>query len=147
MVINDGGFLGQERLNNDLAMAVDPGNSDIVYVAWADNAGPNYTLRVRRSLNRGVDWSGDLLTVDNATMTSMAINGVGQVGLMYQQVNAGNWETHFRRTTDTSGVSWDDTTLSVAPDNTPVKAFDPYLGDWARVVAVGPPILRRVLRQ
>jgi hypothetical protein len=138
VVINDGGFLGQERLNNDLAIAVDPTNSDIVYVAWADNAGPNYTLRVRRSINRGVDWSGDLLTADNATMTSMAINGLGQVGLMYQQVNAGNWETHFRRTTDGTGTTWDDTTLSVTPDNAPAKQFDPYLGDWARLVAVGP---------
>ena len=43
VVINDGGVMGQERLNNDLAIAVDPTNSDIVYVAWADNAGPNYT--------------------------------------------------------------------------------------------------------
>ena len=73
VVINDGGFIGQERLNNDLAIAVDPTNSDVVYVAWADNAGPDYTIRVRRSVNRGVDWSGDLLTVGNATMACLSI--------------------------------------------------------------------------
>ena len=137
VTINDGGSMGQERLNNDLAIAVDPRNSATVYVAWADNNGSNYTLRVRRSVNRGVDWSGDLLTVDNATMTSLAINSRGKVGLMYQQSKDGKWETHFRRTTDDSGSSWDDTLLSKTPDSTPVKVFDPYLGDWARIVAVG----------
>ncbi len=73
VVINDGGFLGLERLNNDLTIAVDPRDSNNVYLAWADNAGPNYTLRVRRSLNRGMDWSSDLLTVENATMAGLAI--------------------------------------------------------------------------
>ena len=135
VVIDDGGILGQERLNNDLAIAVDPTNSDVVYLAWADNAGANYTLRVRRSLNRGVDWSGDLLTVDNATMACLAINGAGVAGLMYQQVSGANWETHFRRTSD--GTNWSDVTLSTSPANTPPRQFHPYLGDWARVVAVG----------
>jgi hypothetical protein len=136
VVITDGASMGQERLNNDLAIAVDPTNSDTVYVAWADNAGPNYTLRVRRSTNRGVDWSGDLLTVENATMTSLAINSAGRVGLMYQLFNSNKWETHFRRTTDDSGTNWDDLTLSVTPADTPIMTFPPYLGDWARVVAV-----------
>jgi hypothetical protein len=137
VVINDGGFIGQERLNNDLIIAVNPSNSDIVYIAWADNAGPNYTIRVRRSLNRGVMWSGDLLTADSATMTSMTINSTGKVGLLYQKVNSGNWETHFQSTTDSSGTHWDDAILSVASSTTPAKIYDPYLGDWARVVAVG----------
>ena len=137
IVINDGGFIGQERLNNDLIIAVNPSNSDIVYIAWADNAGPNYTIRVRRSLNRGATWSGDLLTADNATMTSMTINSTGKVGIMYQKVNSGNWETHFQTTTDSSGTHWDDAILSVASASTPAKQYDPYLGDWARVVAIG----------
>src|SRR5205823_10597043 len=51
--------LGGIRLANDLSIAVDPSNSDVVYIVWGDNAGPHYTLRVRRSLNRGEDWSDD----------------------------------------------------------------------------------------
>jgi hypothetical protein len=137
VAINDGGVLGQERLNNDLAIAVDPSNSDVVYVAWADNATNGYTLRVRRSLNRGVDWSNDLLTVANATMTGLAINSAGTVGLMYQQLAGDNWETHFRRTTDATGTAWDDLVLSRTPSSTPQAVFQPYLGDWARIVAVG----------
>lgn len=137
VTINDGGTMGQERLNNDIAIAVDPRMSATVYVAWADNNGSSYTLRVRRSTNRGVDWSGDLLTVDNATMTSLAINSRGKVGLLYQQSKDGKWETHFRRTTDDSGTSWDDVVLSKTSDSAPVKVFDPYLGDWSRIVAVG----------
>jgi hypothetical protein len=137
VVINDGGFIGQERLNNDLAIAVDPTNSDVVWVAWADNAGANYTIRVRRSLNRGVDWSGDLLTVGNATMACLSINTTGVVGLMYQQVVGSNWETHFRRTTDGTGTAWSDLTLNRSPSGQPVSSFQPYLGDWARNVAVG----------
>ena len=75
-----------------------PTDSDVVYVAWADNADRRYTIRVRRSLNRGVDWSGDLLTVPNATMAALAINTAGEVALMCQVVNGGRWETHLRRT-------------------------------------------------
>jgi hypothetical protein len=137
VTINDGGFLALERLNNDLAIAVDPRTSSTVYVAWADNNGANYTLRVRRSTDRGVTWSGDLLTVDNATMTSLAINSRGKVGLMYQQVKDSKWETHFRRTTDDSGTNWDDITLAKTPSAAPGRVYSPYLGDWARLVAVG----------
>ncbi len=137
VVINDGGFIGQERLNNDLAIAVDPTNSDVVYIAWADNAGANYTIRVRRSVNRGVDWSGDLLTVSNATMAGLSINSAGVVGLMYQQVVGSNWETHFRRTTDGTGTAWSDLTLNKSPSATPVASSQPYLGDWARTAAAG----------
>src|SRR4051794_24063974 len=85
VVIDDGGVLGQERLNNDLTIAVDPTDSNVVYIAWADNVDAEYTIRVRRSINRGVDWSGDLLTVPNATMACLGINTAGTVGLMYQQ--------------------------------------------------------------
>ena len=129
VTINDGGTLGGERLNNDFAAAVDPGNSDVIYIAWADNAGPTYTIRVRRSLNRGVDWSGDLLTVDNATETTLAISSRGTVGLAYMQFVGGNWETHFRSTSD--GTTWDDTLLART-------ATGGFIGDWMRLMAVGP---------
>jgi len=129
--------MGQERLNNDLAIAVDPSNSDIVYVAWADNSEKSYTLRVRRSTNRGVDWSGDLLTVPNATMAGLAINSVGRVGLMYQRLNGSRWETHLQRTTNPQATAWGDLVLSTTPAHTPRAVFDPYLGDWARIVSAG----------
>ncbi|KIP17982.1 hypothetical protein KY49_3608 [Burkholderia sp. MSHR3999] len=130
VVINDPGNLGGIRLDNDLNVAVDPTNSDIVYIVWCDNAGPSYTLRVRRSLNRGADWSGDLLVADNAALATLAINSQGTVGLFYQQLVAGRMETHFRSTSD--GVMWDDTLLART-------ATSPaFTGDYARMVALGP---------
>src|SRR5262249_22540090 len=136
--VNVGANMGQERLlGNDLAIAVDPRNSSTVYLVWADNSGSSYTLRARRSTDKGVTWSGDLLTADSATMASLTINSRGVVGLMYQQLKNGNWETHFRRTTDESGANWDDAVLSKTPSAAPLIAGTPYLGDWARVVAVG----------
>jgi hypothetical protein len=124
------GTIGGVRLNNDFNIAVDPTNSSTVYIVWCDNAGPNYTLRVRRSLNRGVDWSGDLLTADNATLATMIINSQGTVGLLYQQLVAGNMETHFRTTSD--GTNWDDMLLART-------ATSPsFAGDYARLFSVGP---------
>jgi len=121
--------LGGQRLNNDLSIAVDPSDSAKVYLVWGDNAGPNYTLRVRRSLDRGNSWSNDLLTVDNATLACLAINSDGRVGFMYQQLVAGKWETHFRRTTDATGQIWDDIILART-------ATAGLLADYARVSSV-----------
>ena len=126
--INEGS-LGGVRLNNDYNVAVDPGNSDVVYLVWCDDADPSYTLRVRRSVNRGVDWSGDLLVVANAALATLTINSRGTVGLLYQQLAAGQMETHFRATND--GTTWDDTVLArTATTGT-------FTGDYARLVAIG----------
>ena len=63
-------------IGSTLSIAVDPNNSDIVYVAWADriNNGATYTVHLRRSTNRGVSWSGDLVTVPNATNAAVALS-------------------------------------------------------------------------
>ncbi len=58
-------YLGQERVGSHLSVAVDPRNSSVVYVAWADfptGVAP-YSIHVRRSTDRGVTWSGDLRLV------------------------------------------------------------------------------------
>jgi len=47
--------LGQERIGSTLSLAVDPNNGQNVYIAWADNMGPEgkYTIHVRRSSDAG----------------------------------------------------------------------------------------------
>ncbi len=129
VTIDDSAVLAGERWDyTGLAVEVDPNDSDIVYVSWIDqNASGGPTLHVRRSTNRGVDWSGDLLAADNAVIASMAINTRGTVGLAYVQLAAGLWETHFRSTAD--GSSWDDLLLA----RTATKDF---IGDYLRMVAV-----------
>lgn len=133
--------LGQNRLvASNLSVAVHPGNAATVYIAWADRVGVNdYTLHVRRSTDSGATWSADLLTITNATNPALAINTSGQVGFLYQQLTGTapnqRWETHFRRTQ--SGTTWSNVVLANTANNTPAATFQPYLGDYADVIAVG----------
>jgi hypothetical protein len=132
---------GQERfVGSNITLAVDPRDSSRVYIAWADRVGTtDYTLHVRRSETRGTSWTGDLLTITNATNPALAINSHGKVGFLYQQLTGSGtsqrWETHFRRTLD--GVTWDDLTLARPLVGTPTRPYGPYLGDYIHVQAVG----------
>ena len=134
-------FLAQQRQAGNIAIGVDPRDSSRVYLAWCDGlvGSGTYTLHVRRSHDRGQHWgTGDLLSIPNATNVGVAVNEDGHVGLLYQQAagsgGAERWETHFRHSGD-HGQHWADLVLATTPANTPVKTFDPYLGDYAMLVA------------
>jgi hypothetical protein len=139
------GNMGQQRLGaSNMAIAVDPEDSSRVYVAWGDQptATSNQTLHVQRSTDRGVTWSGDLLTVPNAVSPALAINNHRKVGFLYQKLTGSGasqrWETHFTRTKNHDGTVFDDPglVLSTTPSATPSIIFNPYLGDYEHVVAV-----------
>ena len=141
--------IGQERIGSHIAIAVDPraGQSSVVYLAWADRAGTtDYTIHLRRSLDRGVTWStNELLSITNAVNPALAINSDGVVGFLYQQftgtftpgvVTAANrWVTHFRRSSD--GVDWNDLVLATTPANEPAGLGLPYLGDYLHLLCIG----------
>ena len=137
---------GQERfVGSNLSLAVDPRNSGTVYVAWADRVGTSdYTLHVRRSLDRGVTWSNDLRTITNATNPALAINADGTVGFLYQQVFrivTGStairfWITRLERTDD-GFATVQDAVLAGVPADTPAASFLPYIGDYVHLLAVG----------
>jgi hypothetical protein len=134
---------GQQRIGGTISIAVHPHNSSVVYLAWGDRQpGSFLTVHVRRSTDRGVTWSGpgDLLTISNATNAALAITGTGVIGLLYQQVTgtgAGQrWVTHLQRSPN--GIVWTDLVLATVPATSPVKTFDPYVGDYDHLVAVGP---------
>jgi hypothetical protein len=140
------GVPGQQRLGGDIAIAVDPTDSRRVYLAWAQNdpATAVYSLHVRNSTDGGATWSGDLLPpLPMAINASLAANSRGKVGLLYQQLTgtgaAQRWVTHLRRSAD--GLHWDDLVLATVPADTPSVApptgFDPYIGDYAHLMAVG----------
>src|SRR5439155_6224795 len=133
--------LGRNRIGSSLSIAVDPNDSQTVYLAWADGSrfdGSDYTIRVRRSTAGGAagTWSDDLKTVTQATNPALAINNRGKVGFLYQKLTgpAGSqrWETHFETTTDGFTTS---TNLLLA--NVPDNVGDFPLGDYDHVLAVG----------
>lgn len=137
---------GQERrFASHLSIAVDPATSSRVYIAWADlpDGVPPYTLHVRRSDNRGLTWTADLITVTNAANPALAVNNAGKVAFLYQQntpvgapLENQKWQTHVRRSANLGGT-WDDLVLANTPASQPVAATMPYLGDYVQIQAVG----------
>ena len=133
------GTLGQERLGGDVAIAVDPANSAIVYIAYCDVQAGAYTIHVRRSNDRGVTWSADLRTIPNAKNPALAINSASRVGFAYQRVTgtgaSQRWETHLELTTN-EFTTFSDNVLATVPATTPVATFLPYIGDYIHLMAV-----------
>ncbi len=132
---------GQERfVGSNISIAVDPNNSSTVYIAWADRVGTtDYTLHVRRSVDRGVTWSGDLQTITNATNPALAINSNGTVAFLYQQVTGTGvnqrWKTHLQLTNNAFGTV-QDFVLADVPATAPPVGFIPYIGDYVHLMAV-----------
>jgi hypothetical protein len=133
--------LGANRLvASNLSIAVHPNDSATVFIAWAEqDTISNYTLHVRRTTDSGANWSADLLTIPGATNPALAISSNSIIGFLYQQLTGTapnqRWETHFRRTT--TGNTWSDLILADTPDNNPVPTFQPYIGDYCDLIAVG----------
>lgn len=130
---------GQERWGGDISIAVDPRNSSTVYLVYSTRVSGTYTLIVVRSLNKGVTWSGALLSISNARNPAISIGTTGKVGLVYQQITGTGttqrWETHFRTTTNSR--SWTDTILCTQLSQTPVRTFSPYIGDYLHMMTFG----------
>jgi hypothetical protein len=80
-----GGFGQERRLWTSVALATDPNDSQHLFVAWGDTAGPTpgMTLHVRESNNGGVDWgSADLETVNPAMNPALAVSAEGRRGFL-----------------------------------------------------------------
>jgi hypothetical protein len=140
------GTMGNNRLGaSNVSIAVDPRDSDRVYLAYGDAGSPSAsdteTIHVVRSIDRGQSWSSDLLTVTNAMNPEIGISALGTVGVLYQRVVTTNWEAHLVRTTDPDATTFD--TPGVLLANTPVIASNPVLaiqpqiGDCASLRAAG----------
>lgn len=136
---NFNGVLGLQRTGGDVALAVSPSNSDVVYAAYNDDQGVFYMLHVLRSTDGGRTWSADLRTIRNALNPALAINTAGKVGFLYQQLTGSGagqrWESKLELTTN--GSNWNAITLAKVAAGRPALKFDPYLGDYAHLMAEG----------
>jgi len=134
-------IMGQERIGADLAIAVDPSNSSNVWITWCDRvggaSGTDWTLHVSRSTNRGQTWSADVRTITNAKNPALAVNSSGQVGLLYQAYTGTNWNTNLELTSNAWATAATTIALHTASAATPTATFQPYLGDYVRLLAVG----------
>ncbi len=138
-----GTLMGAQRIGSSLSIAVDPRNSQIVYIAWADGTtAANYTIHVRRSGDGGQTWGNDLRTIVQATNPALAVNSNGKVGFLYQQLTGTapnlQWVTHFERTTNAFSTAPTDLILAQFPDG-PCTSFCGAgpIGDYAGLMAIG----------
>jgi hypothetical protein len=133
--------MGQERIGADLTIAVDPTNSSNVWLAWCDRvggvSGTDWTLHVSHSTDHGQIWSADVRTITNAKNPSLAVNSSGQVGLLYQWFTGTNWVTNLELTSDAWSTAATTVALHTASASTPAATFQPYIGDYVRLLAVG----------
>ena len=133
--------LGNEWWGGDLYLAVDPSHSARVYISYSDSrAGAERTLHLRRSLDFGHTWSADLLATPSAKNAAVAVNSVGTIAYLYQQLAGASptlrWQTHLRRSAD--GATWDDVTLADFPaQGAGAPGGSRIVGDYLNMVAVG----------
>jgi hypothetical protein len=135
-------LLGTQRIGSQLAVAVDPTDSQKVYLAWADGtSGSNYTIHLRRSIDKGVTWSGDLRTIVSATNPGLAVSIRGAVGFLYQKLTSpssgDHWETHLERSYDWFANPPTDLILANVPDNNGSYAGQNPIGDYACLISLG----------
>jgi hypothetical protein len=136
-------LLGTQRIGSQIAIAVDPRQSSVVYPTWADGtSAADYTIHLRRSTDSGSSWSTtDLRAVVQGTNPAVAVNSRGAVGFLYQKLvstAAGNrWETHLEVSGDGLFNSPSDVLLANVPDaNGSYTGINP-IGDYASLLAVG----------
>ena len=141
------GYLGNQRLSSQshCSIAADPRQipNYPVYVAWVDSDGSGLpSLHVSVSLDKGLNWfsrsvdAGGKSAIPNATNPALAVNQDGVVALIYQQLTSGMWETHIILSADGFGTK-SDIVLSRFPDAEVARQFDPFIGDYLHLLALG----------
>lgn len=137
--------LGRERVGSDLAMAVDPNNANRVFVAYASvNPVTRLGLQVHvfESTDGGATFAQKYVSPYlQSAQPALAVNACGVVGLLYnaQQIRNGTntLEQHFISTMDDFATVTDSTLANMLDNGIAPFAFNPYLGDFTDLTAVG----------
>lgn len=130
------GNLGQERLGSDLSIAVDPNDATRVFVAYARLTNGNSEINVLMSTDGGSTWTSVYTTGSEAGLPALAVATNGTVGFLFTKFVSGKLETHFIQTANSFSTNQNDT-LSRFTDGNPDPQFDPYIGDYEDLQAVG----------
>jgi hypothetical protein len=140
----NGAALANERMGGELAIAVDPSDWQRVYVAHsAGSSNTDFTVALRRSDDGGATWTGNLLTLANCKNVALAVNAVGRVGFLHQELatvgGVQRWQTRLKQSTNQfTGVASDDILATAPITAAPFTASgNNHLGDYAGLVAVG----------
>jgi hypothetical protein len=139
--------LGQERIaGGDLAIAVDPNNASRVIVAYTNSPSVGVVqLVVTESVNAGQNWTQKFVTPAGVRsgQPALAILANGTVGLLYNQYQPLNGSastgtlSQCLLTTTNDFASVSTTTLASESNSTPTSNFQPYLGDFFDLTAIG----------
>jgi hypothetical protein len=137
--------LGRERIaGGDSAIAIDPNDVNHVVVAYLDAPGANGSgvmqLVVAESTDGGLNWTTKY-TTDSATRSAqpgLAILDDGTIGLLYDNYDpaTNKLSQHFLKTSDDFATT-SDTVLATENNGAAPFNFNPYLGDFFDLHAIG----------
>jgi uncharacterized repeat protein (TIGR01451 family) len=129
--------LGPERLGSGCDVAINPINPGQVYVAYTELIGtkPTAVVRLKSSGSGGAGFSL-LYSVTNASLPALAVAADDTLGLLLAVLNKGNFEIRFYKWFDTS-LPPSIRVLAVFPKDDPKLTWDPYIGDYFTLRAVG----------
>lgn len=130
------GNLGLERLGSDLSIAVDPSNADRVFVACARVVNGQPDIAVLLSTDGGSHWTTAYDAGPGTALPALAVASNGTAGLLFTKLASGYLETHFAQS-NASFSTISEQTLSRFANGTPALQFQPYIGDYQDLVAVG----------
>jgi hypothetical protein len=128
--------LGEERTGSDLGMAVSPADPSTIYVAYDVEVGGLAVARIMMSGDGGSTWAQIYQTSIQSALPDLAVTANGAVGLLYTGYENGNIETHFVQSDDNFATHRDEI-LSRFKNGTPKIQYQPYIGDFEIVKAVG----------
>ena len=128
--------VGSERIGSDVSVAVDPRNVQRVAAGYAIVSGGTPKVVLSLSTDGGATWSQVFTGPANSAMPAAAIAGNGTIGLVYTALVGANLETHFVQSKDSFATNFKEV-LSRFPDGNPEVTFDPYIGDYFDLVALG----------
>jgi len=133
----------QRQVSANLSIAINPRNSRDVWVSWADSSfGPSFQqLHLRHSTDGGRTWgTSDVLAVESAMNPAIAVTDSGRVGFLYQQLvkadTGRRWVTQIAVSRDDFATS-QTVVLARTSAGTPVPLFQPYIGDYIELHALG----------